>query len=102
MDRRIVVEQKTVTYDSWNHPTETWTTLATVWAQKMDKSVSESGELNQVVARNTTEWTIRYLSTLKADARISYGGDYYYITGIIEIGRKEGQRVITILRDNGN
>lgn len=102
MDRRIVIEQKTVTRDSWNHPTETWTTLATVWAQKTDKSTAESGELNQVVARNSTEWTIRYLSTLKADARINYGGLYYYITGIIEIGRKEGQRVITELRDNGN
>ena len=102
MDRRVVIEQKTVSRDSWNHPTESWSTLATVWAQKVDKSVSEGGELNQVVARNTTEWTIRYLSTLKADMRIVYGGNYYYVTGIIEIGRKEGQRVITIMRDNDN
>ena len=54
------------------------------------------------MAINRTEWTIRYLATIKKDMRINYGGLYYYITGVVEIGRKEGMRVITELRDNGN
>lgn len=102
MDRRIIVEEKTVSRDSWNHPAESWSTLATVWAEKVDKSTSERGEMNQVVAINRTEWTIRYLATIKKDMRINYGGLYYYVTGVVEIGRKEGMRVITELRDNGN
>ena len=32
MDRRIVIEQPTVTKDDWNYDVVTWTTLATVWA----------------------------------------------------------------------
>lgn len=102
MDRRVIVEEKTVSRDSWNHPTESWSTLSTVWAQKVDKSVSERGELDQVVAVNRTEWTIRYLADVKADMRINYDSSYYYITGVVEIGRKEGMRLITELRDNGN
>lgn len=102
MDRRIIVEEKTVSRDSWNHPTESWSTLATVWAQKVDKSSTERGELSQVVAINRTEWTIRYIASIKKDMRVNYGGDYYYITGVTEIGRKEGMRLMTELRDNGN
>ena len=102
MDRRVIVEEKTVSRDSWNHPTESWSTLAPIWAQKVDKSTAETTEQQQVVAINRTEWTIRYLATIKKDMRINYGGNYYYITGVVEIGRKEGMRVITELRDNGN
>ena len=32
--------------------------------------------------------------------RISYDSDIYHITGITEIGRKEGQRITAVARDN--
>ena len=41
MDRRIVIEQPTVTKDDWNYDVVTWTTLATVWADKLDRGSGE-------------------------------------------------------------
>ena len=49
---------------------------------------------------NPKIFTIRYRSEVSTKHRISYDGDIYQITGITEIGRKEGQRITAVARDN--
>lgn len=99
MDRRVVIQQPTATKDDWNYDTIAWTTFATVWATKLDKGAGETVEVNRQTAINRTQFTIRYLSGVNATMRISYGGLFYYIVGVEELGRREGQILYTELRN---
>ena len=99
MDRQVVVEQYTTTRDNWNTPTKTWSTLATIWARKRDQRSGEVVELDQMVNLNRTLWTIRYRSDIDATMRIAYAGQFHYIVGIREIGRKELMEITTEVRD---
>ena len=53
------------------------------------------------MATVVTEWTIRHRTDVTAAMRVKYGNDFYYITGIRELGRREGLVLLTELRDNG-
>ena len=99
MDRRIVIEQPTVTKDDWNYDVVTWTTPATVWAEKLDRGSGEVVEVDRQTALTRTQWTMRYRSTVNSTMRILYNSQYYYIVGVEEIGRREGLRVFTELRN---
>jgi SPP1 family predicted phage head-tail adaptor len=99
MDRRVVIQQPTATKDDWNYDTIAWTTFATVWATKLDKGVAETVEASRQTAVNRTQFNIRYLSGVNATMRISYGGLFYYIVGVEELGRREGQILYTELRN---
>ena len=99
LDRRIVIEQQVTAKDDWNYDYTTWTTYATVWANKMDKGVTEREEVDRQTALTRTQWTMRYRSTVNSTMRILYNSQYYYIVGVEEIGRREGLRVFTELRN---
>ena len=77
----------------------TWGTLAEVWASRRDRSSGEVTELMKTVQLNRTEWTIRYRSDVDTTMRIMHDNVYYYIVGVVQIGRKEGLMLITELRD---
>lgn len=98
LDRRITLQTATVTRDEWNHPTEAWTDVATVWATKQPRKATEPTEVAQVVALQVVDWFIRHRTDIGAGDRISYAGSIYEITGVQEIGRAEGLRLITELR----
>ena len=98
MDRRIELQSQSITRDEWNHPVGTWTTLATVWATKKERRATEPTEVSQVVALNVVEWFIRHRTDIDAGDRVKYAGNIYDITGVQEIGRAEGLRLITELR----
>jgi SPP1 family predicted phage head-tail adaptor len=100
LDRRLILKQKTVSRDAWNHPVATFTTLATVWGKKLDRLAGEAVGENQLVATNRTEFTIRYRTDVTEDMIIEYDSENYYVTGTKEIGRKELLLITTELRDN--
>lgn len=99
LDRRVEIQNYTTAKDEWNYDISTWATLATVWAARADRSSGEVNELMKTVQLNRTEWTMRYRSDVDTTMRIDYDGIYYYIVGIVQIGRKEGLLLITELRD---
>lgn len=100
LDRRLRIETATQTRDEWNHPVDTWETLATVWASRRDRRANEQTETNQTVGVSVVEWTIRHRDDITTDARVvdAYGGTYE-IRGIQEVGRREGLRLITERRE---
>jgi SPP1 family predicted phage head-tail adaptor len=99
LDRRIVIEQQVTAKDDWNYDYTTWTTYATVWANKMDKGATEREEVDRQTALTRTIWNIRYNSGVNATMRISFGGLYYYITGVEEVNRRQEMNVYTELRN---
>jgi SPP1 family predicted phage head-tail adaptor len=101
MDRRITLQQATVTYDALNNPTETWATLATVWASKEDLSDSERVAAAEVGAAMTTRFRIRYsdkVSGINPKNRLTFDDRTWDIQNVKEIGRKEGLEISAIAR----
>ena len=99
LDRRINLQDARITKDSWNH-TRGYHSLGTVWAHKQERTSVEVTESMQEVNVNRVIWTIRYRTGLTALDRIEYDSQYYYITGIQELGRQEWLRIYTEQRDN--
>jgi SPP1 family predicted phage head-tail adaptor len=101
MDRRIALQQATVTYDALNNPTETWATLATVWASKEDLSDSERVAAAEVGAAMTTRFRIRYslkVSGINPKDRLTFDGNTYEVVNTKEIGRREGIEITATFR----
>lgn len=100
LDRQIEIKQKTTTKDSWNYDVLTLSTLATVWAKKIDRLAGELISENQLISQNRTDWIIRHRTDITADMVIVYNSDEYHITATKEIGRREGLLIHSELRDN--
>ena len=100
LDRRITILQLNPTVDDWNQSSNVYQQIITVWAEVKDAGAKESEEADQRVTVNPKIFTIRYRSEITTKHRIAYDGDTYHITGITEIGRKEGQRITAVARDN--
>ena len=100
LDRRIILLQRSSSADDWNQNVNSYVQLAEVWAEVRDQGAKEREEADQRVTVNPKIFTIRFRSDITTKHRISYDSDIYHITGITEIGRKEGQRITAVARDN--
>ena len=103
MDRRITIQRATLSVNAYGERSETWGTLATVWAEGQDKEGSgrEAVQSDQIYSSQPVHFIIRYssdVSAIRPSDRVSYNGDIYQIEGIQEIGRQEGFRIVTTLR----
>lgn len=96
LDRRIVIQRATITYDGLNNPQQSWATLATVWASKLDLYDSERLAAKEVGADMTTRFQIRYSTTVSGvnpKDRLTYAGKTYSIVNVKEIGREQGLEI---------
>lgn len=100
LDRRITLLRRDTTVDDWNQQVDTYTTVATIWAEVRDAGAKEREEADQKVTVRPKVFTIRHRSDVTTMHRITYEGDTYEITGFTEIGRKEGLRIMAVARDN--
>lgn len=80
---------------------ESWVTHASVWAEKVPIRGIERLLADQDVAVREVKWIIRFDDTVKERMRVSYGGEYYNITFIEEIGRGSMTALYTQKTDNG-
>ena len=99
LDRRITIERATLTLNDYGERAETWTTLATVWAEISYRGGgNESIQSDQVYAVQRVRFIIRYSSTVsdvRPSDRVSYNGQLYQIEAVQEIGREQGLRLVT-------
>ena len=98
LDRRITLQRKTVTQDEYGQEIETWTDLATVWAEKRDMKGSERWQAQQKVAEVETTWRIRWRDGITPLDRLLDGDQVYDVTGVAEIGRREGLEITASAR----
>lgn len=98
LDRQVVIQCRSLSQNSEGAPVESWTTFATVWAQKTDLRGQEYFAAQKENAEVTTLWRIRYLTGLKAEMRISYDNLVYDIIQISELGRRDGMEIMSIAR----
>lgn len=100
MDRKITIEQATETQNSANEVIKDWKPFASVWAKKTDTGGSERFR-GAVIAAQSTDFEIRYLTGVNEKMRVKYDGNYYNIFGVVEIGRLEGLLLRTEKQDHG-
>ena len=94
LDRRITIQQKTVSRTALGDESESWSHLATVWAKVVPTSGREyfNAQAQQLVGNKTTVFRIRYLASARKDTelRVVYDGENYDIKHIAELGRNVG------------
>jgi len=99
MDRRITLQRKSSSQDSFGQPIETWADISTVWAEVVPVSGNERFVSQQVIAEADTLFKIRYMSGLTPLDRVVYDGRTYDVKGVIEIGRRrEGMQIAAMTR----
>lgn len=101
-DRRIELQQRTLTQSASGEAVESWTSLGRLWASKRDMRAGERWEAQQVVADIETVWVINWFpgwDTIRPDThRLLYYDRVYEIHGLREIGRHEGIEIATSAR----
>lgn len=79
LDRRITIQQATSVADAFGEPIETWSDLATVWAEVVPLGGREFFEARQVNAEQTARFRIRYRADITREMRVLYDGKTYGI-----------------------
>lgn len=93
LDRRIQIQTLTVTRDAHGGQLQTWTTLATVWAQVIPMRGKELFEAAQFQPGAEVKFVIRYRDDFDEKARIIYDGANFDIVHIAELGRQAGLEI---------
>jgi SPP1 family predicted phage head-tail adaptor len=75
----IVIQSKTVTYNSLNEPIAAWATLLSPWAAKMDDAGRETRAAQRIVAETEIVLRIRYDSRVTTLNRVVYAGRTFEI-----------------------
>jgi SPP1 family predicted phage head-tail adaptor len=99
-DRKIKIQKPTATLNLANEEIITWSTFATPYANKKDRSGGETFD-GAVIAFSVTDWNIRFLSGLTEEMRVKYEDDIYSILNISEIGRRKEHVLRTEKQDHG-
>jgi len=105
LDRHITIEARAATdeVDGAGGPVEPWTTLATVWASKVDTEGRERYQAQQMASAVDTEWVIHYRADMDPELldiptlrRVMYAGRTHDIVHALHLGRREGIALLTL------
>jgi len=96
---RVTIEQPTRASDGQGGYTETWSTLATVWAAIKPVTARETYFGHKLEHRVTHKITIRYRSDIAIQMRIAQGTRYFQIHGYKNVD--ERNRFLELLCEEG-
>ncbi|HEY1182232.1 MAG TPA: phage head closure protein [Rhodocyclaceae bacterium] len=93
---RITIQQRTVTRGSMGAPVDTWTDVATVWAQFDPLRGREFFSAKQEQTENSVRFWIRYRAGIETKMRIVFAGKHYDIEAVIDArGRRQMLEIMT-------
>lgn len=101
LDRRITIRRKSVTAGDFNSPVETWHDDPPVWAAKQDASAAEGYRAQEVGARITRRFTIRWsanASTITPEHRVLFEGIEHDIVAVRDVGRRRWREIDAVAR----
>jgi SPP1 family predicted phage head-tail adaptor len=100
LNQRITIQSQTRTADGMGGWTETWATLATVWAAVWPVSAREILKAGQTSMEITHRIKIRYRAGVDPSYRILFGTRYFSIMSIINVGER-GEWLELLCKENG-
>lgn len=93
-NRRITIQRKTVTYNSYNEPIEAWSDNASVWAGIVTSGGGEFYAAQKLNAETSAVFKIRYTDDFTTLDRIKYGSRYFQILALNDVdARHEELRI---------
>lgn len=99
LNRRITIEQKSVTLDAQNAPIETWSVFAAnVPAAFKPVSGTDEVQGNEQSAQVRAEFWLRFKAGITTEHRIVYQGRTFDILDVVEINYRDGLRLPAIER----
>jgi SPP1 family predicted phage head-tail adaptor len=90
LDRRITLQAYTSSENEFGEVIETWTDLATVWANVRELRGTERFEAARLTAVVDAFFTIRWRTDVVPKMRVSYEGELFDIQAVMELPRREG------------
>ena len=102
LDRRITIQRATTIANARNEPIESWSDLATVWAQQRPNRGQERFAAQEIAGQAVMTFHIRYRADLKTTDRILYSGKLWNILDIREIGRRVVTEIDVVARAEGS
>ncbi len=98
LDRRVTLQRRTVTRDSYGDENETWSDEATVWAAIRGMPGREYLAGDKFVQEARAVFQIRWRAGVDPGMRLTYGGATYEIVSVTEIGRRQGLELLCVRR----
>lgn len=101
LDRRITLKQQSGELDEYGQKIDTWTDIATVWAEFIPDKGGEKAASGEVRASTSDKFRIRYssvISNINPTWRLIFQGREYEISQVNEIGRMVGFEIIANAR----
>lgn len=83
LNRRITIQQRTATHDALGQPLETWSAVATIWADIRHPSGIETVKAAADISIVKASIRIRFRSDITADMRVAHGADIYNIKAVL-------------------
>jgi SPP1 family predicted phage head-tail adaptor len=98
MDRRVIIQAKTVVVNNLGEPVETLVDVVTVWANKRNLTARERFTAQQRLAEVDTVFRIHYRTDVTPRTVVVCEGVTYDVQAVLEIGRREGLELQTTAR----
>ena len=96
LDRRVMLQRRTVVYDDYGGEIEAWAELATVPAQVIEQSGREFLAADQIQAEKRVLFRLRWIEGVTVLDRVSHDGRLHNIQDVKELGRREGVELATV------
>lgn len=91
LNRLVTLERMTITYDTYNEPTETWASAGTIWAEVITSGGKEFYAAQKLNAETSAVFRVRYTQKIQVVMRIKWGNRIFQILSLNELDgmRKE-------------
>lgn len=86
LNTRIVISRRASGLDSWGQPSETWETVATVWASVLSPTGRAAAEMlsaDRQISATTYSMRIRWRTDVTAAMRVTQGSTVFDIAQVI-------------------
>jgi len=90
LNNKVTIQQQASTQDDWGQPLNTWTDIATVWADIRHQSGIETIKADSPVSVVKASIRIRYRTGVDAGMRVLHGTTAYNINAVLpDVSKKQ-------------
>ena len=95
-NKRVAIQTRTVTYNSYNEPIESWADTATVWAGIINSGGGEFYAAQKLNADTQAVISIRFYSGLTTLNRIKYGSRIFEILHVNDVNERHREMLLAV------
>lgn len=99
LNKRVTIERRATTQDTFGGQDATWSTVAVVWAGIQPMTGRELFAAQSVESEVTTQIVMRYQAGITAKMRVNYSGRLFNIHAVLD--ENERHRELTLLCSEG-